>query len=234
MTGGRHGEGGAASPLSELARIRAGREQQAGAIGGRIESAMLETCGERGYRSVSVQQVIERYGGNRVEFYRHYASKAACFEAAYEAEARRLGEAILDAGRAAPDWPSGLRMALDQLAAFLGEQPALARGLLIEVHVAGGTALTKRAQLAERLVAAIDSARREGEAKEDPPPLTARFMLGAVDSAAAGALARGEAAGFAAVVPELARLILGAYFGDAAAEPGPSGRARRVASSAPR
>ena len=191
-------------------------------VRGRIELAMLEACGERGYRNVSVQQVIERYGGNRVEFYRHHSSKATCFEAAYEAEATRVVEAILGAGREAGAWRPGLRAALGELAAFVAERPAIARSLLIEVHVAGGGALARRMELAERLGAAIDSARREAGAGEGPPPLTARFMMGAVDSAASRALARGEAGSFAAVVPELAQMIVGAYFGyDRAQAPAP-------------
>jgi len=238
MAGGRHGEREAGTPRGELARLRARREEEAAAIRGRIERAMLEACGEWGYRNVSVQRVIERYGGNRAQFYRHYGGKAACFEAAYEAESAQLVEKLLGAGRTASGWRAGLRAALGVLALFVAEHPAIARGLLVEVHVAGGAASARRAELAERLIAAIDSARRDSEANENPPPLTARFMLGAVDSAAASALARGESAGFPALVPELAQMIVFAYFGEAAAAeepaPGLSRRARRVASSAPR
>jgi AcrR family transcriptional regulator len=238
MAGGRHDEREAGTPRDELARLRARREVEAAAIRGRIERAMLEACGEWGYRNVSVQRVIDRYGGNRAQFYRHYGGKAACFEAAYEAESAQLVEEMLGAGRTASGWRAGLRAALGVLALFVAEHPAIARGLLVEVHVAGGGASARRAELAERLAAAIDSARHDSEASENPPPLTARFMLGAVDSAAASALARGEAAGFPAVVPELAQMIVTAYFGEAAAAeepaPGSSRRARRVASSAPR
>ena len=42
-------------------------------------------------------------------------------------------------------------------------------------------------------------------------------MLGAVDSAATSALAQGDPARFAAAAPELAHMIVAAYFGEEAA-----------------
>jgi AcrR family transcriptional regulator len=206
------------TPRSELARIRASREEQSSAVRSRIMAAVLETCGDRGFRTASVQDAIDRCGVSRVQFYRHFGSKADAYAAGYEAEIGALCERVLEAGRAAPGWRPGLRAALCELARYLAERPALARGLLVEVHVAGEPALAKRAAAHERLAAAIDAARREaGEGSPSPPPLTARFMLGAVDSAAAGALVRDDAPGFAATVPELAHMIVAAYFGEAAA-----------------
>jgi AcrR family transcriptional regulator len=212
-------ERGEGTPRGELERIRRGREETEGELAGRIAAAMLEACGEMGFRAVAVQDVIDRYGGNRVQFYRHFASKADCYVAAYEEGIEMLCERLLGAGRAAPGWRPGLRAALGELAGFLTAEPLRARALLIDVHVAGEPALTKRAEVVERLVAAIDAARQEDGALEDPPPLTARFMLGAIESAATSALARGEAGGFSASVPELAHMVVGAYFGEAAATP---------------
>ena len=126
---------------------------------------MLAACGEKGYRRVAVQDVIDRYGGNRVQFYRHFASKADCYAAAYETEAERLSERILEAAGAASDWRLGLRAGLDELAGFAERRPLLARGLLVEVHVAGGPALARRARAAERFARAIDGGRREPGAR---------------------------------------------------------------------
>jgi AcrR family transcriptional regulator len=205
---------------------------------GCLEDAMLEACGERGFGAASVQDALDRSGVSRTRFYGLYANKAECFEAAYEVAATELVEELLAAGRRAPDWASGLRTALERLSAFLAARPRRAKALLIEVHVAGGGSLACRHQLAARLAGAIDSARLDPRAAGSPPPLTAAFLVAAVDAAAARALARGEGAGLGAAGPELARMIVAAYFGEEAAagalEPGSSGRATRAASSAPR
>jgi AcrR family transcriptional regulator len=214
--GGRQRRGEAGTPRGELTRLRAGREQLEDELEAAIGLAMLEACGERGYRSASVQDALDRGAGSRSQFYRHFSSKSACFEAAYESEAPRLVAVLLAAGRPGPSWPQGLLAALAELATQLEERPAPMRALLVEVHVAGGPALALRAELFERLASALDSARRADGALADPPALTARFMLGAVDAAAARALTLGQPAGFREQVLELARLIVSAYFGEEA------------------
>jgi AcrR family transcriptional regulator len=180
MAGGRHAGGESGTPRGELTRIRQSRDRDAEETHARILAAMLAACGRKGYRSVAVQDVIEGYGGNRVQFYRQFANKADCYTAAYESEAERLCEAILDAARAKGEWRLGLRAGLDELAGYVESGPLLARGLLVEVHVAGGAALAKRGALCERYARAIDSGRSEA-AEASPPPMAAQFLGGAVE-----------------------------------------------------
>jgi AcrR family transcriptional regulator len=224
MAGGRHTSDGASGPRSgtprgELARFDESRERQADETRQRILEAMLATCGEKGYRRVAVQDVIEAYDGNRVQFYRHFSSKADCYAAAHEDEVERLQARVLGAAAAESGWRPALRAALDEIAAFAEERPLVARGLLVEVHVAGGPALRRQAEVRDRFAAAIDAARREPGPRPSPPPITAQFMAGAVESTLTAALAAGEPAAFTAAVPELAHMIVSAYLGeDAAAE----------------
>jgi AcrR family transcriptional regulator len=207
----------AGTPRGELARIRGTRAERESEVHRQIQTAVLEASAERGFRSFSVQSAIERYGGNRVQFYRHFPDKAAAYEEAYAAAIDSLYERLLRVARAERGWRPGLRAALRELSEFLVEQPLVARAVLVEVHVAGGGALEKRSLAYDRLAEAIDSARAElGHAEPGPPPLTARFMLGAVDSAAAAALVRDDPASFATLVPELSQMIVAAYFGEAA------------------
>lgn len=219
MTGGGPTNGArAATPRGELTRIRESRERQDVAVEERIRDAMLEVCGERGYRSASVQDAIDRYRGNRVQFYRHFASKAECYEAAYAAGIEGLCGRLLGAAAAEPSWRLGLRAALLNLTETVSERPLWARGLLVEVHVAGGPSLARRAEALGRLTRAVDVARREADGGHSPPPLTASFMVGAIESAAIRALSDGEPCELAAAVPELARMVVAAYFGEAAGD----------------
>jgi AcrR family transcriptional regulator len=176
-------------------------------------AAMLCCCGEKGYRGVAVQDVIDSYGGNRVQFYRHFASKDACFAEAYEREIELLARRILDAVDAAPCWRLGMRAGLDELARVLEEQPAAARGMLVEVHVAGGSPLAARAGVCERLASALDAARGEDGALT-PPDVTAVFLIGAVESAAVAALLSGQPQDFAAATAELTHMIVSTYLGE--------------------
>jgi len=211
---GNRVEGGVRTPRVELARIRAAQTGEITRLRERIMEAALEACGERGYRDATVQNVIDLYGGHRQQFYKHFASKAECYAAAYEFEVERLYAALRDRAAGEPSWHQGLVAMLYGLADFLCERPAFARGLLVEVHVAGGSALLKRLEVFERLTRAVDSARHETGSRHSPPPVTATFMVGAIEAAVTSALTRAKPADFTDAVPELAHMVLAAYFGD--------------------
>lgn len=207
----------AGTPRHELARLRGQAARRSPELREQIMAAMLEACGELGYRKVSVRAVLERYGGHRIQFYSEFANKAECYAAAYGAEAERLVAALLKAGAVAPGWQAGLTGALGEVARYARERPLAARGVLVEIHVAGGPALAKREELFERLTRAIDSARRETGSRHSPPPITAAFMVRAIEAAVGAALEAGEPERFVAAVPELAGMVAAAYFGEEAA-----------------
>jgi AcrR family transcriptional regulator len=167
--------------------------------------AMLHVVGDVGYRAISVQKVLDHYGGSRTQFYSHFINVAACYQAAYAMESECLCEAILRAGRGRESWRGSLEAALEELGRFATERPDLARGLLLEVHVAGGPALLRRKEVFERLSRAIDSARRETMSRHSPPPLTAMFIVQVIDAAMADSLLCGTPAEFPAA--ELVELI---------------------------
>jgi len=201
-------------PRQELAEIHELQQRQTASLREKIMETMLLACGEVGFRGVTVETMVERYGGYRAQFYRHFANLGECYAAAYEWRAGGLCDEILAAGEATPDWRQGLEAALAVLSRFVSAQPQIARALLIDVHVAGEPALAKRKGLFERLSNAIDSARRETESRHSPPPLTALFMLSAIEAAAVSALMADTPAAFAEAVPDLGQMIVGAYFGD--------------------
>lgn len=204
----------AALPREELAEIREIQQRQAASLRERIMETMLLACGEVGFRGITVEMMVDRYGGYRAQFYRHFANLAECYAAAYAWRAEGLCDEILAAGAAAPDWRQGMERALGVIADFVSAQPLVARALLIDVHVAGEPALAKRKELFERLSNAIDSARRENESRHSPPPLTALFMLSAIEAAAVSALMAGAPSSFTEAAPDLGQMIVGAYFGD--------------------
>lgn len=180
-----------------------------------ILEAMLEACGELGYRAVTVKDVYQRYGGYRAEFYRHFTNKAECYAEAYGTAVEQLWRRLDRTCGAADGWAAGLRAVLDDLADVVGEKPHRAAGLLVGVHVARGPAWDKRTEVFERLTRAVDGARRETSgSRHSPPPVTARFIVSAIEESVVSALAIGSPEGFAAAVPSLAWLGTCLYFGE--------------------
>lgn len=193
----------------------AGREEDP--IRDSIMEAMLAAAGELGYREASVQNVLERYGGHRVQFWQRFASKEECFAIAYATWADRLATELLAAALAEGEWRRGVRAGLVAFFDFVEERPAVARALLIEAEIAGGPALAKREEMIERLGDALDSAREQAPPDEQPPPLTGLFVAGGIATYVGEQLAAGKPGAIWAGLPELMRFATDPYFGEEAA-----------------
>ncbi len=131
---------------------------------------MLVACGELGYREVAVKDVLACFGGHRIQFWQHFASKEDCFVLAYATWTDRLVAELLGAAATEDGWRRGMRAALVAFFRFLDERPQLARSLLVDAEIAGGPALAKREEAIELLGKAIDGAREQADPDDRPPP----------------------------------------------------------------
>jgi AcrR family transcriptional regulator len=183
----------------------------------RLLQAALEVSGELGYEQVAVRHVIERAKASRATFYKHFKDFQDCFTLAHRDAGEWLYQRLIGAARRQPSWREGLRAALAELLELCANQPAIAKALFVEVHAAGERALAQRADLMERLSHALDGARREIPTRQAPPPVTASFIVGAIDTLVSAKLLDGEAERAPELLPGLLYFVVGQYFGDAAA-----------------
>jgi AcrR family transcriptional regulator len=190
-------------------RVRRARE--------RLLEAVLLVSGERGYEHISVQDVIERAQASRATFYKHFSDKEDCFAQAYADAAGWLYQRLTGIARRQPSWREGLRAALAELLEFCANQPALARALLVEPHAAGGAALAEHDVLMERLSHAIDGARREISSRQAPPPVTATFMVGAIETLVRTKLMSDEPETAPEMLPGLLHFVVMQFYGEDAA-----------------
>jgi AcrR family transcriptional regulator len=174
------------------------------------ELALLRLSGEVGYQQASVAVVLGRSGWNLTSFYRAYSGKAACYAAAYDSAATALCARLLAACKAAPDWPAAMKTGLLELSAYTAEDPALAAGLLVEVHVADGAALERRAELVARLARAVDRGRQATRQQSPPRPVTPVFVVEAIEAAVARSLADGTP--LREALPGLLFIAVASYF----------------------
>jgi AcrR family transcriptional regulator len=173
--------------------------------------AMLLCAGEVGYRRVAVEQVCQRYGGSRSHFYRYFRSKADCFLAAYEWKANELAEGAIALLEGEGPLDRRVDRTLESVADFVAEQGYLAKAVFVEIHMVGREGSLKRQGVIERLSRALDTVCRGTAQRASPPPLTAEFLVSAVDQAVSNAILAGRPAAFRKAVPELALLICRAY-----------------------
>jgi AcrR family transcriptional regulator len=168
----------------------------------KLQQALVELVGERGFAGISVGLVVARAGVSRRTFYDLYGGLEGCFVAVLDSGFERvrglmdvaLGraesgpggprEALAESGPGgllgwAESGPGGLREALAGLLVLLDEQPLLARVWLLESRGAGPRVLAHReqrmAQLRELILARLPLA--EGSSR---PPLAAEGTFAAV------------------------------------------------------
>jgi AcrR family transcriptional regulator len=183
----------------------------------RLLEAMLVESGELGYEQVAVRHVIQRAKTSRATFYKHFEDREDCFAQAHRDASDWLYRRLVGAARRQPSWREGLRAAMAELLEFCANQPALAKAVFVEVHAAGERAQAQRRELMERLSHALDGARREIPSRQAPPPVTATFIVGAIDTLVSAKLLDDEAERAPELLPGLLYFVVGQYFGEAAA-----------------
>lgn len=179
-----------------------------------VLEAMLLTAGERGYAKATVREVAERARITQDRFHRRFGSKESCFAQAYEEAADRLGTQVLEACHAASSWREGFRGGLAELLRFVAEQPLMAKALLLEVRAARGDAWAAHQRQVERLTTAFDSIRDEPGARPDANPMTAGFVIGAIEEALSLEIAAGRSDGVQLLLNDLTRLAFLQLFGE--------------------
>jgi AcrR family transcriptional regulator len=179
-----------------------------------VLEAMLLTAGEKGYAKTTVREVAERARITQDRFHRRFGSKEACFARAYEEAVDRLGAQVLETCEAAASWREGFRDALAELLRFVAEQPVTAKALLLEVRAARGDAWVAHQRQVERLTAAFESVREEPGARADANPMTAGFVIGAIEEALSLEIAAGRADGAQLLLGDLTHLAFLQLFGE--------------------
>jgi AcrR family transcriptional regulator len=184
----------------------------------RLLAAMLRATAEIGYREVSVQDVLERAGVSRPTFYEHFENKEACFLVAFDTAAARLRERIEAAAADGERWRERLRLGLEELLRFVGEDPDAAMSLIVDGRAACPDALTRRDDLLDHFSSCLDGmVRSETPAGEAPSAIAAAGIVGGIEALLYSRLNRGETGDIETLLPSLMYFAVLPYEGHEAA-----------------
>lgn len=130
-------------------------------------TAAVELIAERGYRPVSVADIVKRAAIARAKFYENFSSKEDCFFVAYDravAEALHLVAEACEQAQGA--FPERLRAGLAALLEYLSADPALARACVVEAPSVGPAGEERRSQALKSFADLVRASRGEtGEAE---------------------------------------------------------------------
>lgn len=167
----------------------------------RILEATAQLAASEGYRNLTVPRIRAAAGVSRRCFDAHFADVPACFDAALEHVLRgALARAVSVGAAAGPDWPRGVRRAIETLLECFAGDPALARIVFVEVSAARLPGMCCRVRVVGEIAAAL---RRGAPAELRPSELACEASVAAVW----GILHEHVAAGRTRALPQLAGLL---------------------------
>jgi len=191
-------------------------------------TAAVELIAERGYRAVSVADIVKRAAIARAKFYANFSSKEDCFFVAYD---RAVAEALSLVGaacrRGEEPFPQRIRAGLAALLTYLAADPARARACVVEASSVGPAGEERRDRTIGEFADLVRAGR--GQAGEPGPPEDLEeSVLGGLYWLVYHAILNGEPKNLDDLLPGLTEFALISFVGpgegpEAAAPPPPAG-----------
>jgi AcrR family transcriptional regulator len=184
----------------------------------RIIDGLAREVSEKGYRAVTVADVVRRSGVARNTFYEHFRSKEDCFVAGQRLAMSAALERVVDAAGEIEDWPHRVAAGLAAFLRYVAEQPALARTCMVDALGAAPGAV----QCYEESLQAFVSLFRLGRdvsphGRELPEALEEALIGGVFWILHQRLLVDEEPEQIVALLPALVEFTLAPYLGAAAA-----------------
>jgi AcrR family transcriptional regulator len=164
---------------------------------------MIDAVAEKGYRAMTVADVISRAGLSRKTFYEHFDNKQECFLATYDQISARAISRMERAYEEADGWPGRVEAAIRALFEAAIENPGAVRLALLEINAVGAVGIERR----ERSILHYERFIRDalefapGKAAFTEPVLKA--VVGGLNRVLYRRILRGERAELLALVPDL-------------------------------
>jgi AcrR family transcriptional regulator len=133
----------------------------------RLSAAIAGLVSEQGYPQATIAEISRRAGVSRATFYEHYASKEACYLAAYIRFGDVLSKRMADAAGGKSGFEELVDAVLTSYLDTLDADPAAARAFVLEIDGAGLAARAEGRKLYAQM-AAFAQALHEAILREDP------------------------------------------------------------------
>jgi AcrR family transcriptional regulator len=184
------------------------RHQQA-----RIVAALARETAEKGYRAVTVADIVKRAKVSRKTFYENFASKEKCFLAAQEEAMATALERVVTASGTFKDWPQQVRAGLTAFLDYVAEEPTLARTCLVEALSAGPAAVKYHEESQQAFVSLFRLGRNVSPETAELPDALEEATVGGVFWIVYQRLASGAEGEITSMLSELIEFTLVPYLG---------------------
>ncbi len=190
----------------------------------RIIAALAAETVEKGYRAVTVADIVRRAGIARNTFYENFSSKEDCFLAACDYAVKEARARVLEAAGEVEAWPERVRAGLAAFLRYAAAEPALARTCIVEALSAGPAAVERYERSIQAFVPLFRLG-REVSSSELLPDTLEETIVGGIFWILYQRIIMGQVEQIESLLDQLVEFSLTPYLGAEAA--------KRVAAGAP-
>ncbi len=199
-------------------RQRLSREFVAQHQRARIIAALAEETVARGYRAVTVADIVRRAGIARNTFYENFASKQDCFLATQDHAVEEALRRVVTAASQVESWQARVDAGLSAFLHYVASEPALARTCIVESLSAGPASLERYEESLQAFIPLFRIGRGSAPHGEGLPPTLEEQIIGGIFWIIYQRIIRGETEQIEELLPELVEFALTPYIGAEAAK----------------
>ena len=184
----------------------------------RIISALAQEIVSRGYRGVTVADIVRRAGIARNTFYDNFSSKEDCFLAAQDFAVEEALRRVVEAAAKVETWQGRVDAGLAAFLSYVASEPALARTCMVEALSAGPAALARYEESLQAFIPLFRIGRKMSPHGEDLPATLEETIIGGVFWIIYQRIILGETEQIEELLPQLVEFALTPYVGAEAAK----------------
>jgi AcrR family transcriptional regulator len=184
----------------------------------RIISALAEETVSRGYRAVTVADIVRRAGIARNTFYENFASKEDCFLAAQDFAVVEALRRVVDAATRVDSWQARVDAGLAAFLHYVASEPALARTCIVEALSAGPESLARYEESLQAFIPLFRIGRKVSPHGDELPSTLEETIIGGIFWIIYQRIILGQTEQIEELLPELVEFSLTPYIGAEAAK----------------
>ncbi len=179
----------------------------------RVIAALADEVAEKGYRAVTIADIVRRAGIARNTFYENFTGKEDCFLAASELAAKEALRRVVDAAVEVDTWPARVEAGLAAFLDYVASEPALARTCIVEALSAGPAAVHRYEHSVQAFVPLFRMGRKVSPHGRQLPSTIEEAVVGGIFWVIYQRLVSGDGERIAELLPELVEFALTPYLG---------------------
>lgn len=179
----------------------------------RIIAALAEETVARGYRAVTVADIVRRAGIARNTFYENFSSKQDCFLAAQDYAVDEALRRVVDAATEVESWQERVHAGLAAFLHYVASEPALARTCIVEAISAGPASLERYEESLQSFIPLFRIGRQVSPHGAKLPETLEETIIGGIFWVIYQRIIGGETEQIEQLLPELVEFALIPYVG---------------------